>query len=183
MSSIHGSKKEGATMKRTLTALAGLAMMAGTASAIPADSDDLKINLKGTVDSVCELTPDGPLDYDVNMLDYGNQGLLAIAYSCNSPYTVTIASKNGGMEHQESTGAVNIPYDIETYGFFVSATFDSAAIAGTPGVLDTDNDWTNILLNGDGRIGNMDLRWQGLSNFAVAGTYKDTLTIKIKADL
>lgn len=179
-----GHNIEGATMKRTLTALAGLAMMAGTASAIPADSDSLQINLEGTVDSVCVLTPDGPLDYAVDMSNYGNQGLLAIAYSCNSPYKVTVESQNGGMEHQESGGAINVRYDLETYGFFVAATFDSAAItAGSPGVLDQDNDWTNILLNGDGRIGNMDLRWPGLANSAVAGTYQDTLTIKIEAQL
>ena len=98
-------------MKRTLTAIAAaVALTAGSASAL--DSESLEITLGGEVESNCELVPEGSASYDVDMLDTGNQGSLTILYSCNSPYTVSLESLNGGMYHNESTGGVNIDYDV-----------------------------------------------------------------------
>ena len=168
-------------MKRTLTAIAAVAMFAGSAAAL--DSEELTINLSGEVDSVCELVPEGTASYNVDMLDTGNQGSLTILYSCNSPYTVSLESLNGGMQHAESGGSVNIDYDIEAAGFFGfgATSTNSAAMNGTPVVIVTNSDWQNILLNGGLRTGNLDLSFDSLSEYAVAGTYSDELTIRLTA--
>ena len=63
-------------------------MFAGAAAA--QDSEELVINLSGEVASNCERIPEGSANYTVDMLETDNQGFLAIAYSCNSPYTVTL---------------------------------------------------------------------------------------------
>lgn len=163
-------------------------MVATPASAVTPDSESYAIALNGTIDSNCELVPEGSGSFDVNMTDFGNQGSLVIAYSCNSPYTVSLESLNGGMRHVESSGAINITYDVETIGFElgngVSATStNSAAMAGSPVEIVNVSDWTNILLNGGLRTGNMDLVFPGVADSYVAGTYEDTLTITLAADL
>lgn len=157
---------------------AGTALFA--APAMAGDSESYVINLEGSVESNCELVPEGSTTAAVDMLETGNQGFLVVAYSCNSPYEVTLSSLNGGMEHQESGGAVNIDYDIEaTFGGF--ATVNSVAAQGSPQVIASDADWTNILLNGGVRSGNLDLSFDSLAEYAVAGTYEDTLTITLAA--
>lgn len=171
-------------MKRTLTALATVAMMAGGAQAM--DSESLVINLSGEVESNCELIPEGTANYAVDMADTGNQGSLTILYSCNSPYTVSLESANGGMEHQESGGAVNIDYDVEAsffgLGIFAATSTNSADMAGTPLVIVTNNDWENILTNGGTRTGNLDLSFDSLNEYQVAGTYEDELTVTLAAN-
>jgi|Laugrespbdmm15dd_1035085.scaffolds.fasta_scaffold28098_1 type 1 fimbria pilin len=145
------------------------------------DSETYVLNLNGSVASNCELVPEGSGNFNVDMLETGNQGFLAVAFSCNSPYTVTLQSQNGGMRHVESGGAVNIDYDIEaTFAGF--PTTNSANMQASPVVLVTDNDWVNILLNGGVRSGNLDLSFDNLAEYAVAGTYEDKLTIKLAAD-
>ena len=168
-------------MKRTLTAIAAAAVLCGGASAL--DEEELVINLSGEVDSVCELVPEGTASYDVDMLDTGNQGSLSILYSCNSPYTVSLESLNGGMYHNESGGAVNIDYDIEAAGWFGTGytSTNSGDMYGSPVVIVTNNDWQNILLNGGLRTGNLALSFDSLSEYAVAGTYSDELTITLSA--
>lgn len=52
----------------------------------------------------------------------------------------------------------------------------------SPVVIVTDNDWANILLNGGTRTGNLDLSFDSLSEYAVAGTYEDELTIELAAN-
>ncbi|MEQ8559141.1 MAG: hypothetical protein RIB03_12560 [Henriciella sp.] len=170
-------------MKRTLTAIAAAAAICG-GTAVAQDSETLEINLSGEVESNCELIPEGSASYDVDMLDTGNQGFLAIAYSCNSPYTVSLQSQNGGMEHQESGGLVNIDYDVETQFFiFPTGTWNSAAdLSGAGTVIVTDNDWANILVNGGTRSGNLDLSFDSLAEYAVAGTYSDLLTVTLAAN-
>ncbi|KCZ49040.1 hypothetical protein [Hyphomonas pacifica] len=171
-------------MKRTLTAIAAAAALCGVAAA--QDSEELVINLSGEVESNCELVPEGTANFDVDMLETGNQGSLSILYSCNSPYTVSLTSTNGGMSHQESGGAVNIDYDIEAsflgLGIFSPTTTNSADMNGTPQVIVTNNDWQNILVNGGTRTGNLDLSFDSLNEYAVAGTYSDTLTITLAAN-
>ncbi|MEP0316871.1 MAG: hypothetical protein ABJL57_15855 [Hyphomonas sp.] len=171
-------------MKRTLTAIAAaVALTAGSASAL--DSETLDINLSGEVDSNCELIPEGTASYAVDMLETGNQGSLTILYSCNSPYTVSLESANGGMYHNESTGGVNIDYDVEAswLGLGIGATTtNSASMAGTPVTIVTNNDWQNILFNGGTRTGNLDLSFDSPTEYAVAGTYSDVLTIILAAD-
>ncbi|KCZ66192.1 hypothetical protein L53_02405 [Hyphomonas sp. L-53-1-40] len=169
-------------MKRTLTAIAAVAVLAGTAAA--QDSESLVINLSGEVESNCELIPEGSASYNVDMLDSGDQGFLAIAYSCNSPYTVTLQSANGGMEHQESSGAVNIDYDVDTrFWIFPTGSYNSQAdLSGAGATIVTDNDWQNILTNGGSRNGNLDLSFDSVAEYAVAGTYEDTLTITLAAN-
>jgi hypothetical protein len=169
-------------MKRTLTAIAAVAVLAGTAAA--QDSESLVINLSGEVESNCELIPEGSASYNVDMLDTGDQGFLAIAYSCNSPYTVTLQSANGGMEHVESSGAVNIDYDVDTrFWIFPTGTYNSLSdLSGAGATIVTDNDWENILTNGGTRNGNLDLSFDSLAEYAVAGTYEDTLTITLAAN-
>lgn len=169
--------------------LSAVAAVAMTGAAYAQDSESLTYELNGTIDSNCELTPEGTISVDVDMEDFGNQGLAAVAYSCNSPYTLTIESLNGGMEHQESGGAVVIEYDVETFGFFNDDvgngpnSFNSAAIQGAPATVAQDLSWTNILLNGGVQIGNLDLIFPGLAESAVAGTYEDELTLTLTADL
>ena len=53
---------------------------------------------------------------------------------------------------------------------------------GTPVTIVTNNDWVNILLNGGTRTGNLDLSFDSPSEYAVAGTYSDVLTITLAAD-
>lgn len=177
-------------MKRKLTAFAAVALMAGVAHAqIAPDSDTLNYELNGTIDSVCVLTPNGTSVVNVDMGNFGNQGLAAVAYSCNSPYTLTISSANGGLEHQESGGAITIEYDVETFGFLNDdvgngpQTFNSAAIGTTAATVAQDLSWTNILFNGGIQTGNIDLTFPGLLQSNVAGTYQDTLTLTLTADL
>lgn len=164
--------------------LAALAIIPASLLAAPAmaqDSESYVINLNGSVDSNCELAPEGSGNFNVDMLETGNQGFLAVAFSCNSPYTVTLQSENGGMRHVESGGAVNIDYDIESsFGGF--PTTNSANMQAAPVVLVTDNDWVNIFLNGGIRSGNLDLSFDSLAEYAVAGTYEDKLTITLAAD-
>lgn len=168
-------------MKRTLTAIAAVAMFAGSAAAL--DSEKLTINLSGEVDSVCELVPEGTASYNVDMLDGSNQGSLTILYSCNSPYTVSLASLNGGMRHAESGGSINIDYDVEAAGFLGSnaTSTNSEDMDTTPVVIVTNSDWQNILFNGGLRTGNLQLSFDSLSEYAVAGTYSDELTITLTA--
>lgn len=172
-------------MKRTLTAIAAAAALtAGSASAL--DSESLVINLSGEVDSVCELSPDGTTSYSVDMLDTNNQGALGILYSCNSPYTVSLQSLNGGMKHGESGGTVNIEYDIDAAGFdtgfvFGASQTNSADMQASPVVIVTNTDWQNIFFNGGVRAGSLELSFEDLTEYAVAGTYSDELTITLTA--
>lgn len=170
----------------TLLAGAAVALFAVPASAqVAPDSESYTLNLSGTVASNCELVPEGSGTFNVNMEETGNQGALTIAYSCNSPYTVSLSSLNGGMRHQESNGAVNIDYDVEARNFFgvLQTTTNSAAMQGAPVVIVTNNNWQNILTNGGLRTGNFDLSFDSLNEYAVAGTYSDQLTITLAANL
>ena len=166
----------------TLAALAAVSTVVAASPAVAAgDSESYTINLNGSVASNCELTPEGSTNSTVDMLNTGNQLFQVITYSCNSPYTVSLKSLNGGMKHAESSGAVNIDYNVEaTFGGF--STVNSANMQAAPVVIVTDNDWTNILLNGGIRTGNLDLDFDGATEYAVAGTYSDTLTITLAAN-
>lgn len=173
----------------TFAKLASVAVGSIALAASPAmaqDSESYAIALSGSVPSNCELVPDGNGTYSVDMLETGNQGVFTILYSCNSPYTVSLKSQNGGMRHVESGGAVNIDYDVEAsfLGLGIGATTtNSASMQAAPVVIVTNNDWTNILLNGGTRTGKLDLSFDSLAEYAVAGTYQDTLTITLKANL
>lgn len=169
------------TVIKILAAASVPALLAASPAAAQ-DSESFEIALSGSVDSNCELIPEGSGSYDVDMLETGNQGFLAIAFSCNSPYEVTLESLNGGMEHQESGGSVVIDYDVEaTFAGF--PTVNSASMQGSPVAIVTETNWANILTNGGVRSGNMDLQFDSLAEYAVAGTYEDTLTIAITAQL
>jgi len=177
-------------MKHAIKVLVAAAFVAGAAQAqVMPDSESLQYELTGTIASNCVLTPNGTQVVNVDMSNFGNQGLAAVAYSCNSPYTLTIASANGGLEHQESGGAITIAYDVKTFGFLNDdfgngpQSFNSTAIAATPAVVAKDLSWTNILLNGGVQVGTLDLIAPTLANTNVAGTYKDTLTLTLTADI
>lgn len=184
MATTHVENQERTIMKRTLTAIAAVAALCGTAAA--QDSESLEIALNGEVESNCELVPEGAASFDVDMLDVGNQGSLTILYSCNSPYTVSLESANGGMWHTQSGGGVNIDYDVEAsflgLGMFSPTTTNSADMEGTPVDIVVNNDWQNILTNGGNRTGNLDLSFDNVAEYAVAGNYIDTLTITLAAD-
>jgi len=161
-------------------------LIASPASAqVSPDSEQYTLALNGSVPSNCELVPEGSGTANVDMSNTGNQGALVVAYSCNSPYTVSLSSLNGGMRHAESGGAVNIDYDVEASGFFGTnqTTTNSATMQGAPVVIVTNNDWRNIVLNGGLRTGNLDLSFDNLGEYAVAGTYSDQLTITLAANL
>ena len=169
--------------KWSTLALPPAALMTSPASA--QDSESFVVSLNGSVASTCELIPEGSANFNVDMLNTGNQGVLTVLYSCNSPYTLSLQSANGGMRHVESGGAVNIDYDIEAsfLGLGIGATStNSAGMQAAPVVIVTDNDWRNILLNGGTRTGNLDLSFDNLAEFAVAGTYEDQLTITLAAN-
>ena len=174
---------------KTIIKFAAAAAVPALMIASPAaaqDSESYVIGLSGSVDSNCELLPEGSGSLDVDMLETGNQGSLTILYSCNSPYTVSLESANGGMEHQESGGAVNIDYDVEAsflgFGIFSPTSTNSADMQGSPVTIVTNNDWENILTNGGTRTGNLDLSFDSLAEYAVAGTYEDELTITLAAN-
>ena len=169
--------------KWSTLALIPAALMTSPASA--QDSESFVVSLNGSVASTCELIPEGSANFNVDMLNTGNQGVLTVLYSCNSPYTLSLQSANGGMRHVESGGAVNIDYDIEAsfLGLGIGATStNSASMQASPVVIVTDNDWVNILLNGGTRTGNLDLSFDNVAEFAVAGTYEDQLTITLAAN-
>lgn len=168
-----------------LAAVAAVAIASPASAQVTPDSESFTLALSGSVASNCELVPEGSGTYNVNMLNTGNQGALTIAYSCNSPYTVSLSSLNGGMRHVESNGAVNIDYDVEAQGFFGGnqTSTNSASMHGTPVVIVTNNDWQNILTNGGLRTGNLDLSFDSINEYAVAGTYEDELTITLAANL
>lgn len=173
--------------KIVIAALVGSAAFVASSPAfaqVTPDSESFVLNLAGEVDSNCELVPEGSGNVNVDMLNTGNQGNLIIAYSCNSPYTVSLSSLNGGMRHSESGGAVVIDYDVEASGFAPGSqtTTNSAAIFGAPAVIVTNSNWQNILLNGGLRTGNIDLSFDNLAEYAVAGTYADELTITLAAN-
>lgn len=170
--------------KALILAALPFAIAAVPAAAQVADTENYAIALSGSVASNCELIPEGSGSYDVDMLNTGNQGALAIVYSCNSPYTVSLSSLNGGMLNTTSGGVVNIDYNVEASFFGFSATStNSAAMQGSPVAIVTNNDWQNILLNGGARSGNLDLSFDNLNEYAVAGEYEDTLTITLAAQL
>lgn len=158
--------------------------LAFAAPASAQDSDSFVVNLAGSVDSECVLLPDGPVNFDVDMLDVGNQGLLVLGYSCNSPYTVSIQSLNGGMLNTTSGGAVNIPYALEVISTHDGPeSFNSGDIT-SPVVVVEDTDWANIAANGGLAAGNLDLNFAGLlDEYAVAGDYSDELTFVLEAQL
>jgi len=183
---LSGTKKE-YDMKKILFAgaAAAVAFAAQPALAqVTPDEESYTINLAGEVPSNCELVPEGSGNFTVDMLETGNQGNLVIAYSCNSPYTVSLTSLNGGMSHAESGGVVNIDYDVEATGFLpgTQTSTNSADMFGTPQVIVTNNDWQGIFFNGGLRSGNLDLSFDSLSEIAVAGTYSDELTITLAAN-
>ena len=188
MIGIVGLKTEkGNVMKKIMMAAmaSGLVFAASPAFAqVTPDEESFVLNLAGSVDSNCELIPEGSGNVNVDMLNAGNQGNLIIAYSCNSPYTVSLTSLNGGMRHAESSGAVVIDYDVEASGFApgTQTTTNSASIFGAPAVIVTNSNWQNILLNGGLRTGNIDLSFDSLGEYAVAGTYADELTITLAAN-
>lgn len=169
----------------TIVAAAAVPALFAASPVMAQDSESFTLALSGSVDSNCELIPEGSGSFAVDMLDTGNQGALTIVYSCNSPYTVSLQSLNGGMRHAESGGSVVIDYDVEAsfLGLGIGATStNSAAMQASPVVIVTDNDWSNILTNGGTRTGNLDLSFDSLSEYAVAGTYEDELTIELAAN-
>lgn len=172
--------------KFLLAGIAGIAAFAAVPAAaqVTPDSESFTLNMSGSVASNCELIPEGSGNFAVDMLNPGNQGVLVVAYSCNSPYTVSLTSLNGGMRHAESGGAVNIDYDVEATGFLpgTQTTTNSAAMQGTPVTIVTNSNWQNILLNGGLRTGNLDLSFDSIGEYAVAGTYSDELTITLAAN-
>ena len=173
-------------MKKLLY-VSGAAIALAATPAMAQDSDELVINLAGEVASVCAMTPDGPVNYNVDMTETGDQGNITIAYSCNSPYELRLSSANGGMEHQESSGAFTIPYGVETFGFelpngFGASDIDSASIHNNATAIAAVTDWANIFANGGARSGELDLNFAGqLDKLGTAGTYEDTLTVTLQA--
>lgn len=174
---------------KTIAKLASVAVGSLVLAATPAmaqDSESYAIALSGSVASNCELVPEGSGSYSVDMLETGNQGVLTILYSCNSPYTVSLQSQNGGMRHMESDGAVNIDYNVEAsflgLGFGATST-NSEAMQAAPVPIVTNTDWVNIAANIGTRTGNLDLSFDNLAEYAVAGTYEDELTITLTANL
>lgn len=172
------------TFVKAAAALAGASVLAITPASAQ-DSESFVVNLSGSVPSNCELIPEGSGNFNVDMLNTGNQGSLTILYSCNSPYTVSLQSLNGGMLNTTSGGAVNIDYDVEAsfLGLGIAATTtNSAAMQAAPVVIVTNNDWENIATNGGTRTGNLDLSFDSVNEYAVAGDYEDELTITLAAN-
>ena len=177
-------------MKKVLLVSGAVIAMAATPAMaqVSKDSDSLTINLEGEVQSVCAMTPDGPINATVDMTETGDQGNIVVAYSCNSPYELRLSSLNGGMRHFESGGQFTVPYAIETVGFelqngFVATDINSGAIHNTPTAIAAVSDWANIVANAGVRTGELDLNFAGqLDKLGAAGTYQDTLTVTLAAD-
>jgi hypothetical protein len=171
---------------KVLTKLAIATAVPALVFAVPAsaqDSEQFVLSLAGSVTSQCELLPEGSGNYNVNMLEFGDQGLGVIAYSCNSPYTVSLESANGGMYN--SAASLTIPYAVEAVSTNNGAiTVESGDMHGTPVDIVTETNWANIFVNGGIAGGDLDLNFAGiLDQYAVAGDYEDTLTIVLAAQL
>lgn len=173
---------------KVLTKLAAAAAVPALVLAAPAsaqDSEQFVLNLSGSVTSQCELVPEGSGNYNVDMLEFGDQDLGFIGYSCNSPYTVSLESANGGMFHLNSGGTILIPYAVEAVSSNSGPiTVESGDMHGTPVDIVTVTDWANLLANGGVASGDLDLNFFGiLDEYAVAGDYEDALTIVLQAQL
>lgn len=167
-----------------MVAAAVVALSVGSAGAETLDKKEYAINLTGSVASLCVMTPNGSTTKTVDMANTGNQVLLGVAYSCNSPYKLTVASKNGGMKHQ--SGTFTIPYDLET-NFLSSGgakKIAAASMASAPVLVDSVATWNNVLTLAQAGLqtGNIDLAFPDASKYAVAGKYDDTITITLAAD-
>ena len=94
---------------------------------------------------------------------------------------MTLKSANGGMKHHSNTFTVN--YDVKVSGIPAAAPYHSANLVGTGKEIDSSNQWTNIGNNIDIKNLRLELEFNGLNDYQVAGNYTDTLTVGIKADL
>lgn len=166
--------------KLMLAAIPAMLAASPAMAAVTADSDSVEINLNGEVASVCFLTPDGPVTKTLNMTNVTAQQLVGILYSCNSPYTVTLTSQNGGLKH--NSAPFKVAYDVRIAGTGGFQTRSAQSLTGGVAIAQ-DTDWTNIALNGGGQALTFDLNFNGLTDYQVAGTYSDKLTVSIKADL
>lgn len=173
-------------MKRTLTAIAAMAaVFAGTASAqnvLVGDTETLNYNLTGFVQSECTMTPNGNVNRNIVMDAVNAQGVGAVEFSCNSPYTLSVKSANGGMQHQQSS--LLIPYQLRTGSLLENQgtlVIDSADLAQGDGEeVETSTDWLSIIANRGKRQINLDVGFTD-DTFRVAGNYSDTLTVTLKA--
>lgn len=158
------------------------AMLAATPAmaSVSADSKSLDIHLNGEVASKCELGATGSSTRTLDMSKKTAQELVIIGYSCNSPYTVTLTSLNGGMKHNSAN--FKVAYDVIILGLGSVQTKSAASLQGGFAI-DTSNNWTNIILNGDAKSLSFDLNFNGLTDYQVAGSYNDKLTVAITADL
>jgi hypothetical protein len=167
--------------KLLLAAVPAMLAASPAMATVTADSDSLEINLNGEVQSVCFLTPDGPVTKTLNMANgLTPQQLVGIAYSCNSPYTVTLKSQNGGLKH--NSAPFKVAYDVIIAGTGGLQSRSAQSLTGGVAIAQ-DTDWTNIALNGGAQALTFDLNFNGLTDYQVAGTYSDKLTVSIKADL
>lgn len=170
------------TFAKLMIAAIPAMMVAAPSFALTAASDNVDIVLNGEVPSICFLTPDSAVNKNVDMANgLTSQNLVTINYSCNSPYTVTLKSANGGMKHHSNTFTVK--YDVKVLGIPTGGSYHAANLAGAGQSIDSSNNWTNIGLNGDIKNLRLDLEFNGLNDYLVAGNYTDTLTVGIKADL
>lgn len=177
-------------MKRTLTAIATAALLAGAASAqvVPTpDVETLDYALSGFVESECELATSNGTSRNVIMTAENAQGITALTFSCNSPYTLTVSSLNGGMEHQQSGGTLLIPYQLRTGGAIptggtTSYVFYTSDQLSSPQVLDSTTDWLSLASNEGTRQINLDVMFTD-DTYAVAGNYSDVLTITLTPNL
>jgi spore coat protein U-like protein len=175
-------------MKKILFAAAAVATLglAGAANAaVTPDQETLVYNLNGEVQSQCTLSPDGPVNFTMNMTDYGNQGIAGIVFGCNSPYQLKIRSENGGMKHQQSS--LRLEYDVKFIGFaanvgLVANTLQSQNITADT-VFVSNTAWENIVTNMGAAAGTLELDVPPLAERAVAGNYSDTLTVTLTAVL
>lgn len=175
-------------MKKALTAITAAAvLMAGAASAqsLVADSETLTYTLNGFVQSECQMTPNGSLTKNIVMTQEPAQNVGIITFSCNSPYTVTAQSANGGMQHAQSS--LLIPYQLRHGGSIGGAPidygpyYDSSVLTGAGQLLDESTDWLSIASNEGYRVINLDVLFDE-DTYAVAGNYSDELTITLAAN-
>ena len=166
------------------------ALFAGSALADPFtfDSEELKINLSGTIASQCILSPDGSLNKTVNMLSSAKQELTTWTYNCNSPYKLTLKSEKGKMANMQSGDTFGYDYDIVLSGYLgaPNGALKASQIQSTPAVIDSKTSWTNLFVDGGVQNAKLDLIFN-IANTpygaGVAGEYKDTLTVTLTGGL
>lgn len=169
---------------RLVAAIAGFCLIGGNATA---DERSVRVKFSGTIPRQCVLNnPNAAVD--LGSLQPKGAASVSFSLSCNADFHFTLSSRNGGLvqagTHAQRHFITQIPYTVSLYlggtrisqnagcqsGSMTSPLPSCAGVAGA-----------NI---GTPSSQNATLRfsWDFSGNVAVAGSYQDTLLLKVGPD-